>query len=169
MASDIQKPDSFIEKLIGVKRHSKTVKGGRIMSFAALVVVGDGKGRVGVGRGKAREVPVAIQKAMENARRNILEVILNGHTLWYSVVSSHCSSKVFMKPASEGTGIIAGCAMRAVFEVAGIRNILAKTYGSTNPINVVLATVKGMQKIQSPEKISKKRGLSLKAIQECAI
>lgn len=164
MANDIQKTDGLIEKLVSVKRHAKTVKGGRIMSFAALVVVGDGKGRVGIGRGKSREVPVAIQKAMENARRNMVEVNLNGDTLWYPRTASHGASKVFMQPASAGTGIIAGGAMRAVFEVVGIHNVLAKTYGSTNPINVVRATIAGMAKIKSPEEIAEKRGLSIEAI-----
>ncbi|MBK2125988.1 30S ribosomal protein S5 [Fangia hongkongensis] len=165
MANDIQKTDGLIEKLVSVKRHAKTVKGGRIMSFAALVVVGDGKGRVGIGRGKSREVPVAIQKAMENARRNMVEVSLNGDTLWYPTTANHGASKVFMQPASEGTGVIAGGAMRAVFEVVGIHNVLAKTYGSTNPVNVVRATINGMAKIKSPEEIAEKRGLSVEAIE----
>ena len=165
MANDIQKTDGLTEKLVSVKRHAKTVKGGRIMSFAALVVVGDGKGRVGIGRGKAREVPVAIQKAMENARRNMVTVSLNGDTLWYPTTASHGASKIFMQPASAGTGIIAGGAMRAVFEVVGIHNVLAKTYGSTNPINVVRATIGGLAKVKSPEEIADKRGLSIEAIQ----
>ena len=165
MANDIQKTDGLIEKLVSVKRHAKTVKGGRIMSFAALVVVGDGNGRVGIGRGKSREVPVAIQKAMENARRNMVEVSLNGDTLWYPTTANHGASKVFMQPASAGTGIIAGGAMRAVFEVVGIHNVLAKTYGSTNPVNVVRATINGMAKIKSPEEIAEKRGLALEEIQ----
>ena len=165
MANDIQKTDGLIEKLVSVKRHAKTVKGGRIMSFAALVVVGDGNGRVGIGRGKSREVPVAIQKAMENARRNMVEVSLNGDTLWYPTTANHGASKVFMQPASAGTGIIAGGAMRAVFEVVGVHNVLAKTYGSTNPVNVVRATINGMAKIKSPEEIAEKRGLALEEIQ----
>ncbi|WP_119343923.1 30S ribosomal protein S5 [Facilibium subflavum] len=165
MANDMQKTDGLIEKLVSVKRHAKTVKGGRIMSFAALVVVGDGKGRVGIGRGKSREVPVAIQKAMENGRRNMVDVNLNGDTLWYPTTASHGASKVFMQPASAGTGIIAGGAMRAVFEVVGLHNVLAKTYGSTNPVNVVRATINGLAKIKSPEEIAEKRGLSVEAIQ----
>ena len=124
------------EKLIAVNRVSKTVKGGRIFSFTALTVVGDGNGRVGFGYGKAREVPAAIQKAMEKARRNMINVALNNGTLQHPVKGVHTGSRVFMQPASEGTGIIAGGAMRAVLEVAGVRNVLAKAYGSTNPINV---------------------------------
>ena len=165
MADNMQKTDGLIEKLVSVKRHAKTVKGGRIMSFAALVVVGDGNGRVGIGRGKSREVPVAIQKAMENARRNMETVNLNGDTLWYPTTANHGASKVFMQPASKGTGIIAGGPMRAVFEVIGVHNVLAKTYGSTNPINVVRATINGLSNLKSPEEIAEKRGLSVEAIQ----
>ena len=165
MTRDTQKGDGLIEKLVSVKRHAKTVKGGRIMSFAALTVVGDGKGRIGIGRGKSREVPVAIQKAMENARRNMVSVSLNGDTLWYASAANHGASKVFMKPASQGTGIIAGGAMRSVFEVVGIHNVLAKTYGSTNPVNVVRATVNGLAKISSPEKFAEKRGKTVEEIQ----
>ena len=165
MTKETQKGDGLIEKLVSVKRHAKTVKGGRIMSFAALTVVGDGKGRIGIGRGKSREVPVAIQKAMENARRNMVTVSLNGDTLWYQTAGSHASSKVFMKPASQGTGIIAGGAMRSVFEVIGIHNVLAKTYGSTNPVNVVRATVNGLARISSPEEFAEKRGKTVEEIQ----
>ena len=164
MANDIQKNDGLIEKLVSVKRHAKTVKGGRIMSFAALVVVGNGKGKIGIGRGKSREVPIAIQKAMEDARKNMVSLKLNGDTLWYPTTYTYGASKVFMKPASQGTGIIAGGAMRAVFEVVGIHNVLAKTYGSTNPVNVVKATIDGMAKLRSPEEIANKRGLSIEAI-----
>ncbi|MGF1689230.1 30S ribosomal protein S5 [Photobacterium japonica] len=154
------------EKLIAVNRVSKTVKGGRIFSFTALTVVGDGNGRIGFGYGKAREVPAAIQKAMEKARRNMVTVSLNDGTLHHAVKGAHTGSKVYMQPASEGTGIIAGGAMRAVLEVAGIRNVLAKAYGSTNPINVVRATIDGLSGINSPEKIAAKRGLSVKEILE---
>ena len=165
MSNEVKKNDELIEKLVSVKRHSKTVKGGRIMSFAALTVVGDGKGKVGIGRGKSREVPVAIQKAMEDAKRNMVSVSLNNDTLWYSVMSNHGASKVYMQPASAGTGIIAGGAMRSVFEVVGIHNVLAKTYGSTNPVNVVRATIAGLAKINSPEQMADKRGLSVEEIQ----
>lgn len=165
MSNEVKKNEELIEKLVSVKRHSKTVKGGRIMSFAALTVVGDGKGKVGIGRGKSREVPVAIQKAMEDAKRNMVSVSLNNDTLWYSVMSNHGASKVYMQPASAGTGIIAGGAMRSVFEVVGVHNVLAKTYGSTNPVNVVRATIAGLAKINSPEQIADKRGLSIEEIQ----
>jgi small subunit ribosomal protein S5 len=164
MTNSVQK-DDLIEKLVNVKRHAKTVKGGRIMSFAALVIVGNGKGRVGIGRGKSREVPIAIQKAMENARCNMVEISLNNKTLWYPITANHGASKVFMQPASEGTGIIAGGAMRAVFEAVGVHNVLAKVYASTNPVNVVRATVAGMAKIKCPEEIAEKRGLPIKLIE----
>jgi small subunit ribosomal protein S5 len=153
-----QKGDGFLEKLISVSRNAKVVKGGRIFSFAALVVVGDGKGRVGIGRGKAREVPVAIQKAMEAARRSLVKIDLNGTTLYHPVVSNHGASKVVMLPASEGTGIIAGSSMRAIFEVIGVQNVLSKCIGSTNPVNVVLATIKGLTNMTSPESVAAKRG-----------
>ncbi|WP_150466857.1 30S ribosomal protein S5 [Francisella sp. SYW-9] len=165
MSNEVKKNEELIEKLVSVKRHSKTVKGGRIMSFAALTVVGDGKGKIGVGRGKSREVPVAIQKAMENAKKNMVSVNLNNDTLWYATMANHGASKVFMQPASAGTGIIAGGAMRSVFEAVGVHNVLAKTYGSTNPVNVVRATISGLAKIKSPEQIADKRGLSVEEIQ----
>lgn len=154
----------YIEKLIEVRRTAKVVKGGRIFGFSALTVVGNQKGRVGIGHGKAREVPEAIRKAMENAKRNLIEVPMSGTTLHHTVVSSHGASKVFMKPASEGTGVIAGGAMRAIFEVAGIQNILAKCYGSTNPVNVVHATMKGLKDSHSPQSIADKRGKTIEEI-----
>ena len=146
-ANDLQ------EKLIAVNRVSKTVKGGRIMSFTALTVVGDGNGRVGFGYGKAREVPAAIQKAMEKARRNMVTVALNEGTLHHPVKGRHSGSKVYMQPAAEGTGVIAGGAMRAVLEVAGVHNVLSKAYGSTNPINVVRATIGALVDVKSPEMV----------------
>lgn len=154
--NDQKRDEGYIEKLVQVNRVAKTVKGGRIFTFTALTVVGDGKGRVGFGRGKSREVPAAIQKAMEAARRNMIQVDLNGTTLQYAMKSAHGASKVYMQPASEGTGIIAGGAMRAVLEVAGVQNVLAKCYGSTNPVNVVHATFKGLKAMQSPESIAAK-------------
>ncbi len=154
------------EKLVAVNRVAKVVKGGRQFGFAALTVVGDGNGKVGFGRGKSREVPVAIQKAMEDARRNMISVPLKDGTLHYAVTARHGAAKVYMQPASEGTGIIAGGAMRAVFEVVGIHNILAKSIGSTNPINVVRATIKGLQNVASPEHIAAKRGKKVKDIVE---
>ena len=160
----LPKSDGFQEKLVTVARNAKVVKGGRIFGFSALTVVGDGNGRIGVGRGKAKEVPVAIQKAMESARRNLIRIELNGTTLFHPVKSQHGASKVIMLPASEGTGIIAGNAMRAVFEVLGIQNILAKCIGSTNPVNVVYATIKGLRSMVSPEVIAAKRGKSISAV-----
>jgi small subunit ribosomal protein S5 len=152
------------EKLVAVNRVSKVVKGGRIFSFTALTVVGDGNGRVGFGYGKAREVPAAIQKAMEQARRNLTKVELNSGTLHHAVNGTHSGSNVFMKPASQGTGIIAGGAMRAVLEVAGVHNVLAKTYGSTNPMNVVRATIDALAHMKSPEQVAAKRGLRVDEI-----
>ena len=154
----------MLEKLIAVNRVSKVVKGGRIFSFTALTVVGDGNGRVGFGYGKAREVPAAIQKAMEKARRNLVTVDLKGNTLQHPIKGRHSGSKVYMQPASEGTGIIAGGAMRAVLEVAGVQNVLSKCYGSTNPINVVRATIKALTDMNSPEQVAAKRGLSVEQI-----
>ncbi|HMI76886.1 MAG TPA: 30S ribosomal protein S5 [Buchnera sp. (in: enterobacteria)] len=147
----------FKEKLITVNRVSKTVKGGRIFSFTALTVVGNGAGKVGFGYGKAREVPAAIQKAMEKARSNMINVAIKNGTLQHQIKSSYTGSCIFMKPASKGTGIIAGGAMRAILEAVGIHDVLAKTYGSTNPINVVRATMNGLENMQSPAMIAAKR------------
>lgn len=158
--------DGFQEKLVAVNRTAKVVKGGRIFGFSALVVVGNGKGKFGFGRGKAREVPIAIQKAMESARRNLVQIELNGTTIQYPIIARHGASKVLMKPASEGTGIIAGSAMRAVFEVMGVSNILAKCIGSSNPVNVVRATIKGLQSMSSPAAIAEKRGKTIEEILE---
>jgi small subunit ribosomal protein S5 len=158
------KSDGLQEKTVGINRTAKVVKGGRVFGFSALAVVGDGKGRLGFGRGKAREVPIAIQKAYEYARKNMIYIELNGNTLWHEVVGKHGATKVFMKPASEGTGIIAGGAMRAVFEVMGVQNVLAKTIGSSNPDNVLRATIDGLRKMSSPELVAEKRGKSVKNI-----
>ena len=151
------------EKLIAVNRVSKTVKGGRIFSFTALTVVGDGNGRVGFGYGKAREVPAAIQKAMEKARRNMINVALNHGTLQHPVKGTHTGSRVFMQPASEGTGVIAGGPARAVLELAGIRDILTKSLGSSNANNMVHATLTGLQQLKRVEVVAQMRG---KTIQE---
>ncbi|HVB83261.1 MAG: 30S ribosomal protein S5 [Xanthomonadaceae bacterium] len=156
--NDRENSDGMLEKLIAVNRVAKTVKGGRQMTFTALTVVGDGDGRVGFGYGKAREVPVAISKAMERARRNMIKVKLNNGTLWYAVKAHHGAARVYMQPASEGTGVIAGGAMRAVLEVVGVKNVLAKAVGSRNPINLVRATIKGLQAMVTPERIAAKRG-----------
>lgn len=158
------KTDGYMEKLVAVARNAKVVKGGKIFSFAAVTVVGDGKGRVGIGRGKAREVPVAIQKSLENARKNMRQVVLKNDTLHHTVTGKHGATYVFMKPASEGTGIIAGGAMRAVFEVLGIKNVLAKIGGSTNPVNVVRATLKALSHISPPEYMAAKRGKTLEQL-----
>jgi small subunit ribosomal protein S5 len=156
--------EGYLEKLVAVNRVAKVVKGGRIFGFAALTVVGDGNGRVGMGRGKAREVPAAIQKSLENARRNMTTVALKGDTLQYPLVGEHGAAKVFMAPASQGTGIIAGGPMRAVFEAIGVHNVLAKCIGTTNPINVVRATINGLRNMASPDQIASKRGKTVEEI-----
>lgn len=158
--------DGLLEKLVAVNRVAKVVKGGRQFGFAALTVVGDGNGRVGFGTGKAREVPVAIQKAMDSARRNMRTINLREGTLQYAVNGIHGAAKVYMQPASEGTGIIAGGAMRAVLEMAGVHNVLAKCIGSSNPNNVVRATINGLAAMSSPEQAAAKRGKSVKEILE---
>ena len=152
------------ESVIHINRVAKVVKGGRNFAFTALVAVGDGNGRVGFGRGKAKEVPIAIQKAMENARRSMIEVELNNTTIWYPVKAKHGSANVYMQPASEGTGIIAGGAMRAVLELAGVQNVLAKCYGSTNPVNVVRATINALNEMESPETVALRRGKKVEEI-----
>jgi small subunit ribosomal protein S5 len=156
--------DGMTEKLVAVNRVAKVVKGGRIFGFTALSVVGDGNGKVGFGYGKAREVPVAIQKSMEKARKNMIQVTLREGTLWHAVKARHAGSRVYMQPASEGTGVIAGGAMRAVCEAVGIHNVLAKSVGSNNPINLVRATMKGLQSMQSPQSVATKRGKQLDEI-----
>jgi len=156
--------EELIEKLVAVNRVAKVVKGGRQFGFSALVVVGDGDGKVGFGMGKAKEVPIAIQKAMETAGRNMQQVKLANGTLQYPIIGKHGAAKVYMQPASEGTGIIAGGAMRAIFEAVGVHNVLAKCIGSNNPINVVRATMKGLAAIQAPDDIAAKRGKSVKEI-----
>lgn len=156
--------DDLIEKLISVNRVAKVVKGGRVFGFAALAVVGDGHGKVGFGTGKAKEVPVAIQKAMDMARRNMKAVKLKSGTLQYALVGQHGAAKVFMKPASEGTGIIAGGAMRAIFEVVGVNDVLAKCIGTNNAINVVRATMNGLTEMDDPEYVAAKRGKTVEEI-----
>jgi small subunit ribosomal protein S5 len=157
--------DGLIEKMISINRVTKVVKGGRVLGFAALTVVGDGDGRIGMGKGKSKEVPVAVQKAMEESRRKMIKVNLKNGTLHHAVIGRHGAAKVYMQPASEGTGIIAGGAMRAVFEAVGVHNILAKCIGSSNPYNVVRATLNGLQAINSPAEIAAKRGKSVEEIQ----
>jgi small subunit ribosomal protein S5 len=156
--------DDLLEKLVAVNRVAKVVKGGKQFGFTALTVVGDGAGRVGFGYGKAREVPVAISKAMQQARKNLVNVALRNDTLFYAVKGHHGTTRVYMQPASDGTGVIAGGGMRAVFECAGVRNVLAKSYGSRNPINVVRATMDALNKLRSPEDIASKRGKTVAEI-----
>ena len=156
--------DGLREKMINVNRVTKVVKGGRIMSFAALAVVGDGDGAVGMGKGKAREVPLAVQKAMEEAKRGMVKVDLNNGTLHHSVIGRHGAAKVLIQPASEGTGIIAGGAMRAIFEVMGVTDVTAKCIGSANAYNVVRATLNGLASTNSPASIAAKRGKTVEEI-----
>ena len=159
-----QAQDDFLEKLVAVNRTAKVVKGGRQFGFTALTVVGDGAGRVGFGFGKAREVPVAISKAMAQARKNMVNVALKNDTLHFPMNGTHGATKVYMQPASDGTGVIAGGGMRAVLECAGVRNVLAKSYGSRNPINVVRATVNALANARSPEDVAAKRGKTVEEI-----
>ncbi|MCK5858790.1 30S ribosomal protein S5 [Abyssibacter sp.] len=154
----------LLEKLVTVNRVAKVVKGGRQFGFTALTVVGDGDGRVGFGYGKAREVPLAIQKAMEQARKNMVTVPLTSGTLQHPIQGRHGATRVIMRPASDGTGVIAGGAMRAVFEVAGVQNVLAKSYGSRNPVNLVRATVNALTNMNDPEYIAAKRGKTVEEI-----
>ncbi len=163
-APEQDRDDGLKEKMIAVNRVSKVVKGGRTMSFASLAVVGDGDGRIGMGKGKAREVPVAVQKAMEQARRGLIKVALNNGTLYHSVVGKHGASTVLISPAAEGTGVIAGGPMRAIFEVMGVRNVVAKSLGSSNPYNMVRATINGLRACSTPSEIAAKRGKSVEEI-----
>lgn len=163
-SDSVQSGGDFKEKLITVNRVSKTVKGGKQFAFTALTVVGDGAGRVGFGYGKAREVPAAIAKAMEQAKRNMITVALKGTTVQHEIWGVHGASRVFMRPAADGTGVIAGGAMRAVFEVAGVQNVLSKSFGSRNSINMVRATIDALKKMNQPSDIAAKRGKSLEEI-----
>ena len=158
--------DGLKEKMIAINRVTKVVKGGRILAFAALTVVGDGNGRVGMGKGKAKEVPVAVQKAMDEARRRMVKVNLKSGTVHHAVEGRHGATKVFMQPAAAGTGVIAGGPMRAVFEVVGVTNVLAKCHGSTNPYNLVRATLNALQKLNSPAEIAAKRGMTVEQLME---
>ncbi len=160
-----ERDDGLREKMVSINRVTKVVKGGRILGFAALTVVGDGDGGIGMGKGKSREVPVAVQKAMEEARRKMVKISLKNGTLHHAVIGEHGSSRVLMQPASAGTGIIAGGPMRAVFEVMGVTDVLAKCLGSTNPYNVVRATLDGLAKMSTPAEVAAKRGKSLVDIQ----
>jgi len=159
-----QSGDDLIEKLVAVNRTAKVVKGGRQFGFTALTVVGDGAGKVGFGYGKAREVPTAIAKAMQQARKNMTHVPIAHATLHYAIQGRHGTTRVLMQPASSGTGVIAGGGMRAVLECAGVRNVLAKSYGSRNPINVVRATMNALTSVASPDDIAAKRGKRVEEI-----
>jgi small subunit ribosomal protein S5 len=158
--------DDLREKMVAINRVTKVVKGGRILGFAALTVVGDGDGGVGMGKGKSREVPVAVQKAMDEARRRMVKIKLRNGTIYHPITASHGAAKIYMQPAPEGTGIIAGGPMRAIFEVMGMTNILAKCIGSTNPYNVVRATLKGLSQMNTPAAIAAKRNKSIKEIMD---
>ncbi|MFZ5511000.1 MAG: 30S ribosomal protein S5 [Pseudomonadota bacterium] len=159
-----EREEGLREKMVSINRVTKVVKGGRILGFAALTVVGDGDGGIGMGKGKAREVPVAVQKAMDEARRRMVKISLKNGTLHHPVVGQHGASKVLIQPASAGTGIIAGGPMRAVFEVMGVTDVLAKCFGSTNPYNVVRATLDGLKKMNTPAEVAAKRGKSVEEI-----
>ena len=159
-----ERDDGLREKMIAVNRVTKVVKGGRILGFAALTVVGDGDGKVGMGKGKSREVPLAVQKAMDEARKNMISVRMKGGTFYHSVIGKHGASSVLISPAEKGTGIIAGGPMRAIFEVMGISDVVAKSFGSTNPYNLVRATLNGLEMMYAPAEIAKKRGMTIEEI-----
>ena len=156
--------DGLIEKMISVNRVTKVVKGGRIMAFSALTIVGDGKGRIGMGKGKSKEVPVAVQKAMDQARRNLVQIPLRKGTIHHEVIGRHGATRVFMQPAKEGSGVKAGGPMRLVFDALGVHNISAKVHGSTNPYNIVRATLDGLSKLYTPAEVAAKRGMSVEKI-----
>jgi small subunit ribosomal protein S5 len=159
-----ERDDGLREKMIAVNRVTKVVKGGRILGFAALTVVGDGDGRIGMGKGKSREVPVAVQKAMDEARRKMVKVPLKGGTLHHPVIGQHGAATVMLAPAPDGTGIIAGGPMRAMFEVLGVTNVVAKSHGSSNPYNMVRATLDALAKLRTPSEIAAKRGKSVEEL-----
>jgi len=163
-AEKSQSGDEFVEKLVAVNRTAKVVKGGRQFGFTALTVVGDGAGRVGFGFGKAREVPVAISKAMTQARKNMINIALRNDSLHYAIKGTHGATRVYMQPASDGTGVIAGGPMRAVCEVVGVTNVLAKCHGSTNPYNLVRATINALENINAPADIAAKRGMTVEQL-----
>ncbi|MCH9704975.1 MAG: 30S ribosomal protein S5 [Proteobacteria bacterium] len=162
----VDNKQELIEKMVAVNRVTKVVKGGRIMRFSAIAVVGDGNGRVGMGTGKGREVPLAVQKAMEEARANMLHIELMGGTLHHKIIGKHGASKILMQPASTGTGVIAGGPVRMLFEAVGIRDVLAKNIGSSNPHNILRAAIKGLQSLNSPVEAAARRGLPLETIQK---
>ncbi len=164
MEVEVLKSEELVEKLVSVNRVAKVVKGGRVFGFTALTVVGDGNGSVGFGYGKAKELPIAIQKAMQSAKKEMKQISLNKNTIYYPIKGRHGASKIYMQPAPDGTGIIAGGAMRAVFECVGVSNVTAKSFGSSNPINIVRATMNALENIKSPEHMAKKRGKQVNQI-----
>ena len=164
MARFEREPSEYIEKVVATNRVSKTVKGGRVMKFSALMVVGDGKGKVGFGLGKAAEVPEAIRKGIEDAKKNMIKVSVSGTTIPHEVTGIFGAGKVMLKPAAPGTGIIAGGPVRAVMEAAGIRDIRAKCLRSNNPQNVVSATFEGLKSLRTPEEVARQRGKSVEEI-----
>jgi small subunit ribosomal protein S5 len=164
MARFEKEQNEFVEKVVSLNRVSKTVKGGRVMKFAALVVVGDGKGNVGYGTGKAAEVPEAIRKGLDKARKNMIKVATSETTIPHEVIGEFGAGRVLMKPASAGTGVIAGGAVRAVMEAAGISDIRAKSLRSNNPNNVVAATFEGLKSLRTPEEVAKTRGKNVDEI-----
>ncbi|MFZ8953097.1 MAG: 30S ribosomal protein S5 [Gammaproteobacteria bacterium] len=164
MEVEVLKSEELVEKLVSVNRVAKVVKGGRVFGFTALTVVGDGNGSVGFGYGKAKELPIAIQKAMQSAKKEMKQISLNKNTIYYPIKGRHGASKVYMQPAPDGTGIIAGGAMRAVFECVGVSNVSAKSFGSSNPINIVRATMNALENIKSPEYMANKRGKQVNQI-----
>src|SRR2546426_11586485 len=164
MGIDVQESRELKERVVEINRVAKVVKGGRRFSFTALVVIGDEVDRVGVGYGKAREVPLAISKAVDDARKNLFSVPKHGTTITHEILGEFDAAKVFLRPASEGTGVIAGGGVRAVLELAGIRDVLAKSLGTTNPINMAKATVVGLKRLRRPEDVARDRGLSIRAV-----
>ncbi len=163
-AADVEQDDGIREKMIAVNRVTKVVKGGRILGFAALTVVGDGDGRIGMGKGKSKEVPVSVQKAMDQARRSMEKIPLKNGTIFHAVEGHHGASRVILMPAPEGTGVIAGGPMRAIFDVMGIRNIVAKSHGSSNPYNMVRATLNALENLRTPSEIAAKRGKTVEEL-----